>query len=107
MSRWSSRGTARAVSATLVDRFELRVGGVNADVGIFEAPLGSARALLVDEPSLFDRDHLYATETGDYPDNARRFAVLVRAALEFAIRRGARPTSCTRTTGRRGWRRSI
>ena len=32
------------------------------------------------------------TEIGDYPDNPRRFAVLVRAALEFASRRGARPT---------------
>jgi len=79
-------------TGTLIDRFELRIGGVTADIGVFEAPLGPARALLVDEPSLYDRDHLYATETGDYPDNARRFAVLVRAALEFAIRRGARPT---------------
>jgi starch synthase len=75
-----------------VDRFELRIGGVSANVGIFEAPLGSVRALLVDEPTLFDRDYLYATEIGDYPDNARRFGVLVRAALEFASRRGIRPT---------------
>jgi starch synthase len=76
----------------LVDRFELRIGGVSADVAMFEAPLGSARVLLVDEPTLFDRDHLYATGTGDYPDNPRRFGVLVRAALEFASRRGSRPT---------------
>jgi starch synthase len=79
-------------TGTLIDRFELRIGGFTADIGVYEAPLGAARALLIDEPSLYDRDHLYATETGDYPDNARRFAVLVRAALEFAIRRGARPT---------------
>jgi starch synthase len=76
----------------LVDRFDLRIGGVSADIGMIEAPLGSARALLVDEPTLYDRDHLYATEIGDYPDNPRRFGVLVRAALEFASRRGIRPT---------------
>src|SRR6476646_2994344 len=75
-----------------VERFDLRVGGVTSDVGIFQEPLGAARALLVDEPSLYDRDHLYSTELGDYPDNARRFAVLVRAALEFTARRGGRPT---------------
>jgi starch synthase len=76
----------------LVDRFDLRIGGVTADISIFDAPLGAARAILVDEPALYDRDRLYGTEAGDYPDNARRFAVLVRAALEFAIRRGRRPT---------------
>src|SRR4029077_14709400 len=76
----------------LIDRFDLKVGGMNADIGIYEAPIGPARALLVDEPTLYDRDHLYGTEIGDYPDNARLFAVLVRAALEFAIRRGRRPT---------------
>src|SRR5438067_1307224 len=63
-------------TGTLVDRFELRVGGMTADVGVFEAALGSARALLIDEGTLYDRDHLYATEIGDYPDNPRRFAVL-------------------------------
>jgi starch synthase len=77
---------------TLIERVSLRVGGVPADVGFFEAPLGRARALLVDDASLFGRDQLYATETGDYPDNPRRFAVLVRAALEYVAQRGIRPT---------------
>jgi starch synthase len=75
-----------------IDQFDLRVGGVTGGIGLFEAPLGSARALLVDDPASYDRDHLYGTETGDYADNPRRFAVLVRAALEFAARRGMRPT---------------
>ena len=76
----------------LVERFDLRIGGVATDVGVFEAPLGSARALLIDEPTLYDRDHLYGTEIGDYPDNPRRLAVLVRAALEFARRHRRRPS---------------
>src|SRR5438132_1140998 len=82
------RGTT---AGTLLEQIEMRVGGVAEDIGFFEAPLGGARTLLIDEPTLYDRDHLYATEIGDYPDNARRFAVLVRAAFEFVARRGIRP----------------
>ena len=48
--------------------------------------------LLVDCPSLFDRDSLYGADSTEYPDNPRRFAMLVRAALEYVARRGVRPT---------------
>jgi starch synthase len=81
-----------SVGGELIDRFDLRVGGVTGPISLFEAPLGTARVLLVDEPALYDRDRLYGTEIGDYADNPRRFGVLVRAALEFAIRRETRPT---------------
>jgi len=75
-----------AMVGTLLERFALSVGGYTCDVGVFEAPIDDgARAWLVDCPELFDRDTLYG-EGADYPDNARRFAVLVRAALEFAAR---------------------
>jgi starch synthase len=37
--------------------------------------------------SYFDRDFLYGTSTGDYPDNAERFAFFSRAALELLRRR--------------------
>jgi len=36
----------------------------------------------VDYPPFFDRDGLYGTAIGDYPDNAERFALLCRAVLE-------------------------
>ncbi len=36
----------------------------------------------VDYPPFFDRDGLYGTPIGDYPDNAERFALLCRAILE-------------------------
>ena len=81
----------RGVSAgTLIETLSVTVGGFTRDVGFFEAPLADgARALLIDCPELIDRDALYGPNTTDYPDNARRFAMLVRAALEFAARRGA------------------
>ena len=41
-------------------------------------------AVLVDAPALYDRDGLYGDGDGDYGDNAFRFAVLCRGALEYA-----------------------
>ena len=75
----------------LVGRFPLTIGGYKGDVGIYEAPMdGGARALLIDEPSLYDREGLYATQAGEHPDNPRRFGVLVRAAFDHVVRRGQR-----------------
>jgi starch synthase len=84
----------RGVTAgSLVERFPVGVGGYTREVGFYEAPLeAGARALLVDCPDLFDREGLYGADHVDYPDNARRFAMLVRAALEFAARRDVRPS---------------
>ena len=36
----------------------------------------------VEYPQFFDRDALYGTSSGDYPDNAERFALFSRAVLE-------------------------
>jgi len=36
----------------------------------------------VDYPPFFDRDALYGTSSGDYPDNAERFALFSRAVIE-------------------------
>src|SRR5215831_282136 len=74
----------RGVTAgAFAERFTLKIGGYLSEIGIFETPLpDGATALLIDEPSLYDREHLYAVGSIDYPDNARRFAVLARAALE-------------------------
>ena len=49
-------------------------------------------AVFVDAPELFDRDGLYGDGDGDYPDNAFRFAVFSRAALEYLRLRGRRPS---------------
>jgi starch synthase len=48
--------------------------------------------VFVDIPELFDRDGLYGDDDGDYPDNAIRFALFCRAALEYLRLRGERPS---------------
>jgi starch synthase len=49
--------------------------------------------VFVDVPELFDRDGgLYNVNGVDYPDNAWRFAVFCRAALEYARLQGERPS---------------
>jgi starch synthase len=84
----------RGITAgTAIDGFATNVGGYTANVKVYETPLADgARALLLDVPELYDREGLYHVNNVDYPDNPRRFAVLVRAALEFVVRTGERPS---------------
>ena len=49
-------------------------------------PDGDVTVWFIDQPQYFERDSLYGTSTGDYPDNAERFAFFCRAAIQ-AIRR--------------------
>jgi starch synthase len=48
------------------------------------------RLHLVDHPPAFDRDGLYGTPDGDHADNAWRFGLFCRAALEHLRRAGER-----------------
>jgi starch synthase len=43
---------------------------------------GGVRFYFIEYPDFFDRDALYGTPAGDYPDNAERFALFSRAVLE-------------------------
>ena len=43
---------------------------------------GGVRFYFVEYPPYFDRDGLYGTPAGDYPDNAERFALFSRTVLE-------------------------
>ena len=49
--------------------------------------------VLVDAPALYHRDGLYGDQHGEFGDNAFRFAVLSRAALEYARIGGRRPSA--------------
>ncbi|SRR5579884_94840 len=45
---------------------------------------GGVKFYFIAYPPFFDRAALYGTPQGDYPDNAERFALLSRAAVEIA-----------------------
>ncbi|MGD0546919.1 MAG: glycogen synthase GlgA [Terracidiphilus sp.] len=45
---------------------------------------GGVQYYFVDCPDLFDREGLYGTAAGDYPDNAERFGLYCRAVIEAA-----------------------
>jgi starch synthase len=84
----------RGVSAgTFVDTFPVTVGGYTRDAAFYDAPLADgARALLIDCADLYGRPGIYGVDNTDYPDNARRYAFLTRAALEYAARRETAPS---------------
>ena len=48
------------------------------------AQASGVRYFFVDDPEYFDREQLYGTAAGDYPDNAERFAEFGRATIEVA-----------------------
>jgi starch synthase len=76
----------RGVTAgQLADRRSLVLGGRRFDVGYVEHTISEhVRAIFVDVPELFDRPGIYGEGNVDYPDNALRYGVLARAALEAA-----------------------
>jgi starch synthase len=62
-------------------------------VHFIEQPIAdSVTAVLIDAPPLYDRDGLYGDSRGEYGDNAFRFAVLCRGALEYTRLKGVRPS---------------
>jgi starch synthase len=52
------------------------------ELAIVDVRADGYRLRLVDHPPAFDRDGLYGDAAGDYSDNAWRFGLLCRAALE-------------------------
>jgi len=75
------------------DRTVIDFGDRSQSVAFIRQPISeNVTAVFVDAPDLFDRSGLYGTGDRDYPDNAFRFAVLSRAALEYLRRRGERPS---------------
>jgi len=66
----------------VLERASLRMGGRDLAYAVFAHRAEGVTHLFIDRPEYFDRDHLYGTTTGDYPDNGERFAFFSRAALE-------------------------
>ena len=66
----------------VLDGAVLRMGGLELAYEVFARRAEGVTVFFIDRPEYYDRDHLYGTATGDYPDNAERFAFFSRAALE-------------------------
>jgi starch synthase len=45
--------------------------------------ISGVRYFFVDDPEYFDRDGLYGNSAGDFPDNAERYSLFCRAAIEI------------------------
>jgi starch synthase len=90
----SASGLADAAAiASPLEQATVTVGGYHTEVRLLNASLADgARAILIDAPDLYDRAELYGVGNIDYPDNPRRFGVLVRAALDFAGRQPSPPS---------------
>ena len=70
-----ARTVVRSITVPFDDRYRfcsVVAGGNHSGVHFY----------FVDYPPFFDRDALYGTSSGDYPDNAERFALFSRAVLE-------------------------
>ncbi len=66
--------------------------GKMTDVRIVDVDADGYRLRLVDHPASFDREGgYYGDAQGDYPDNARRFGIFCRAALEVLRAEGRPP----------------
>ena len=61
------------------------------DLRIVDVAADGYRLRLVDHPAAFDRDAMYGPPGGDYADNAWRFGLFCRAALETLRSEGERP----------------
>jgi starch synthase len=69
----------------------LAPGGMS-DVSIVDVPGDGYRLRLVDHPAAFDRDGMYGPPGGgDFADNAWRYGLFCRAALETLRREAERP----------------
>ncbi len=70
-------------------RFEVPVGRAEESAAISKGELGSGIPVyFVRADRYFDRDSLYGTAAGDYPDNAERFVFFARAALQLLSQLG-------------------
>lgn len=88
---------APAYRSALNGNFDLRdalvkltvtVAGRHQEATVLEACLGKDTPVyLIRADSYFDREYLYGTPAGDYPDNAERFGFFCRAALELLRQR--------------------
>jgi starch synthase len=60
----------------------LEMGGKKLAYRVYALAADGVKFYFIDRPDYYDREGLYGTSAGDYPDNGERFAFFSRAALE-------------------------
>ncbi len=60
----------------------LKWAGKDALYSIWVQSQGSLSFFFIEKDEYFDRDYLYGSPQGDYPDNAERFAFFCRSVLD-------------------------
>jgi starch synthase len=75
----------------VLDAASVDLGGRSVSFAVRSLRADGVTIVFIDRPEYFDRDQLYGTPAGDYPDNAERFAFFARAALETMRATGFRP----------------
>lgn len=70
---------------------EFQMGGVTHKGLLRQTTLGDIPVYLVENREYFQREFLYGTPSGDYPDNHLRFAFFCRAVLQLMKRMDFRP----------------
>jgi starch synthase len=77
---WSAGAELTATGVSL----RIEVGAQVVDGRVYESrlPGSGVHVYLIDQPGYFDRDGLYGSKDGDYPDNCERFVFFNRAVLE-------------------------
>jgi len=73
------------------DRLSLHWAGQEEIFSVWESVESGSLVYFIDKPALYDRECLYGTRAGDYPDNGERFAFFSQAALETLKKIGFAP----------------
>ncbi len=78
-------------SERLAVKIEVEIAGLKRRAELRQGQLGEIPVYFLDYPEFFQRQSLYGTTAGDYPDNAQRFGLFCRAVLEALPQLDFRP----------------
>lgn len=80
------------LKATLLKKsLKVKLGDSDIAFSLYSCKSGKANFYFIKNDRYYDRDFLYGTASGDYPDNAVRFALFANAVLKSAVTMGFRP----------------
>jgi starch synthase len=75
----------------VIESLEMEWKGEKVPFSVWESGDNALVFLMIERDEYFDRDFLYGTPQGDYPDNGERFAFFSKAALESLRHLNFRP----------------